>query len=75
MAITSFAGPRKRIGPRGWKVLHTSGMYLLWGIFVVSYLGRAPSHPLYAAFLGLMLLALVVRIGARIARRLRADQS
>ncbi|MDI1435804.1 hypothetical protein [Polyangium sorediatum] len=69
MAVTSFEGPRKRMGPRAWRALHVSGMYLLWGIFVASYGPRARSQPLYAAFLVLMLLALAVRITARRVRR------
>jgi hypothetical protein len=72
MTGTSFDGPRRRIGPRAWRALHTSGMYVLWGIFVVSYVGRAGSQLLPALFLGLMVLALAIRILARLARRARA---
>lgn len=75
MAITSFDGPRKWIGPRKWRWLHTSGMYLLWGIFVFSYLGRASTQVLYAAFLGFLLVALGVRIGASVVRKTRASRS
>lgn len=75
MTVTSFDGPRKWIGPRTWRWLHTSGMYLLWGIFVFSYLGRAATQILYAVFLGFLLLALAVRIGARIARKTRASKA
>ena len=72
MTGTSFDGPRRRIGPRAWRALHTSGMYVLWGIFVVSYVGRARSQLLPALFLGLMGLALAVRILARLARAKRS---
>lgn len=72
MAVTSFDGPRKRIGPRLWRWLHTSGMYLLWGIFVFSYLGRASHQVLYAVFLSVMALALGVRVVAYAVQKLRS---
>lgn len=75
MTVTSFDGPRKSIGPRKWRWLHTSGMYLLWGIFVFSYLGRASTQILYAAFLGFLLIVLAVRIGAAIVRKTRASNA
>lgn len=71
MTVTSFSGPRRKIGPKAWNVLHTSGMWVLWGIFVFSYVGRAFRQGLYAALLGMMLLALGLRIAARVAGRAR----
>lgn len=69
MSVTSFSGPRRRVGPRAWRALHTSGIWLLWGIFVFSYAGRAPTHVIAASFLGLMLVALGLRIAARLRGR------
>jgi methionine sulfoxide reductase heme-binding subunit len=69
MVITSFDGPRKRIGPRGWRWLHTSGMYVLWGIFVFTYVGHVLMHPVYAILLTPLLVALAVRIVARIVKK------
>lgn len=72
MVVTSFDGPRKRLGPKRWRWLHTSGMYVLWGIFVFSYAGRAAMLPLYAILLAVLLVALVIRIGATIIKRSRS---
>ncbi len=41
MAATSFDGAAAWMGPPRWKRLHKTGMYYLWGIFLVSYLPRA----------------------------------
>lgn len=75
MTITSFDGPRKRIGSRFWRWLHTSGMYLLWGIFVFSYVGRAAAQPLYALFLTVMILAFAVRVFGIMVQKLRSSRN
>ena len=69
MTVTSFDGTRKRIGPRAWRALHTSGMWVLWAIFVFSYVGRAFSQVIHAVFLGVMLSALGVRVASRLRGR------
>jgi len=65
MTITSFAPPRRLIGERAWKILHTTGSYYIWFIFFISYVPLALQS---AAYLPLA-AALVVAFGLRMARR------
>jgi hypothetical protein len=44
-------------------------MYVLWGIFVFSYVGRAFVHPLYAGLVALLVVAYGVRVAAVLKRR------
>ena len=37
MTLTSFATPRRRIGPRAWLVLHKFGIYAMWLAIWTSY--------------------------------------
>jgi sulfoxide reductase heme-binding subunit YedZ len=37
MTLTSFATPRRRIGPRAWLVLHKIGIYAMWLAIWTSY--------------------------------------
>ncbi len=30
MTVTSFAAPRRRIGPKAWRILHKGGIYSMW---------------------------------------------
>jgi hypothetical protein len=69
MVATSTDRTAAALGRRAWKVLHVSGMWGLWGIFVFSYAGRALTNPIYGALLSILLLALVARIAAAVATR------
>ena len=73
MTATSFDRTAQMIGPRAWKILHTVGSYYIWLIFANSYIGRALTMPEYIPAAALVLLALGVRIAARVAGR-RAAQ-
>jgi sulfoxide reductase heme-binding subunit YedZ len=65
MTATSFDRTARWLGRRLWRILHTTGMYLLWGIFFFSYVGRIPS-PRYTTFTALLVAALALRIAARL---------
>ena len=67
MTATSFDRTAQMVGPRAWKVLHTVGSYYIWLIFANSYIGRAAAMPEYIPAAALMLLALGLRIAARVA--------
>ncbi len=64
MTATSFDGAVKTMGARRWKLLHKSGMYVLWAVFAVSYLPRAAESPPYIVPAALVVFALVLRIAA-----------
>jgi hypothetical protein len=76
MAATSFDRTAQAIGPRAWRILHTSGAYYLWFQFMVSFGMRIPAMPNYVWFLLPLLAAMALRIiaalQARSARALRA---
>ncbi len=65
--VTSNDAAVKRLGRVRWTRLHTAGSYVIWGIFLQSYLPRALEDAFYIPFSAL----LVVAIGLRIARRVR----
>jgi DMSO/TMAO reductase YedYZ heme-binding membrane subunit len=65
MTITSFPGPRRALGKRWWKVLHKTGMYVLWVVFAVTYTSRAVKLPGYIPITTLLFAALALRGYAR----------
>lgn len=69
MTVTSFEGPKRRLGPRAWKVLHKVGMYALWVLFTGSYLKRVSSVPVYSVLLALLFGAVALRAYVRLRRR------
>jgi methionine sulfoxide reductase heme-binding subunit len=73
MTVTSFAPPRRAIGERAWKILHTTGSYYIWLIFVQSYLPRAVQDPTYAPFALALLMAFGLRMAHWFKRRRAAN--
>jgi methionine sulfoxide reductase heme-binding subunit len=73
MTATSFDRTAEMIGPRAWKILHTVGSYYIWLIFANSYIGRALAMPEYIPAAAIVVLALGLRIAARVAQP-RASQ-
>jgi hypothetical protein len=72
MAATSFDRSAAAIGPRAWRILHTSGIYYLWFQFMVSFGMRIPQMPNYAWFLLPLLAVMAFRIAAVVqSRRMR----
>ena len=72
MLITSFNAPAKAIGPKAWKILHKTGLYFIFAIFVSTLLPEA-GEPIYtwerAWFVALTALAVFFRLTAFFARR------
>ncbi len=78
MVATSFDGAVAWLGRRRWYQLHRTGMYYLWGIFMLSYVPRTFTASLwYAPFTVLLVGALGLRIAAarRHARPLPAPRA
>jgi len=62
MTITSFPRPAAILGRRGWRILHTVGMYYLWLSFTVAFSERLnESWLLYSPFISALILVLIVR--------------
>jgi DMSO/TMAO reductase YedYZ heme-binding membrane subunit len=72
MAATSFDRTAAAIGPRAWRILHTTGVYYLWFQFMVSFGMRIPQMPNYAWFLMPLIVVMAMRIGAAIMRRMKS---
>lgn len=66
MTMTSFDRTAALIGPKAWRILHTSGIWFLWISFALNFGKRIPQSPLYWIPVGFLLIALGVRIFARL---------
>ncbi len=64
MTATSFDRSAAWIGPRAWRLLHTSGAHFLWLIFTMQYLGLSIRFPIYAPLAVAAFAAMGVRIAA-----------
>ena len=76
MVITTFHGPARLIGPRAWRILHKSGLYLLTAIFAQTQLPEslATISTMNWPLVVLLLLALVIRLTAFLAIRTNHSQ-
>lgn len=68
MTATSFDRTAAWLGQRVWNLLHTTGMYVNWGIFMFSYGSRAFVSVYYVPFALVLLAALALRLRAAYAR-------
>jgi DMSO/TMAO reductase YedYZ heme-binding membrane subunit len=69
MAATSFDRSARWLGPQRWKLLHRSGLHLLWLVFAISFSGRATTSSLYLTLAILTWGMAGVRIASHLARR------
>jgi len=71
MLITSFSGPAKAIGPKAWRILHKTGLFLITAVFAQTQLPRSMDDlaEVNWELVGLLIFALLVRGIAFIARR------
>jgi DMSO/TMAO reductase YedYZ heme-binding membrane subunit len=69
MAATSFDRSARWLGPQRWKLLHRSGLHLLWLVFAISFSGRATTSSLYLTLAILVWGMAGVRAAAHLTRR------
>ena len=63
MAFTSFKTTATFLGERGWKILHTVGMYYLWLAFIYIFGSRITECiPIYLPFILLLAVAMLLRL-------------
>lgn len=62
MLATSFDRTAAWVGRRAWKVLHTTGGYVILTAFLATYAGRATQSAAYLAPVLLLLAVLALRI-------------
>lgn len=65
MTLTSFDRTALWLGRRAWTILHKTGAYYVWLLFLQSYAPRALQSPAYVPVTTLLLLALGLRWAAR----------
>lgn len=68
MAATSNDAAARRLGPKAWRALHTSGQITLFVIYVVTYAGRVAENPRYAPGILILIAALGIRMAAAATR-------
>lgn len=71
LALTSFKTPTRLLGPRLWKGLHSTGTWVLAGVFCLSFYKRIPMGGWYPLAFAVMFAAIVLKLIAKQARRLR----
>lgn len=69
MTLTSFDTPRRWVGEKAWHLLHTTGMYLVWLIFLEIYGFGALHKAMYIPLLLLLLAAIGLRIVSAVKKK------
>ena len=72
MMVTSFDTPARAVGPKAWRILHKTGLYLAGFAFASTLLPASSQQlfqPAYLGFTVLIAVALAIRLAAFFARR------
>lgn len=64
MTVTSFNRTAALVGTRLWRVLHATGAYVLWTIFLISEVSRVHAGPVHLWFAVPLLLVAGIRLFA-----------
>lgn len=73
LAATSFDRMVKALGPQRWALLHRTGIWIIWTVFMVSNAKRIPGSAWYALPCVVLVAAAALRWAApRLARRKQA---
>jgi methionine sulfoxide reductase heme-binding subunit len=62
MVATSFDRTAAWLGPRAWRRLHGTGVWVLWAVFFASFVPRVAGSPVYWPFALLVVAAPVLRV-------------
>jgi DMSO/TMAO reductase YedYZ heme-binding membrane subunit len=71
LTITSFPYAVKLLGARAWKTLHSTGTWVIAGVFFLSFYKRLPLGSWYPLGFGLIFSAIAFKLIAKLAVRLR----
>ena len=76
MLITSFSGPAKAIGPKAWRILHKTGLFLITAVFARTQLPSSMDDfaDVNWGLVGLLIFALLVRATAFFGKRKKAGE-
>lgn len=69
LMATSSGGAVRVLGRRAWQALHKSGVYVLWGIFMFTYVPLALMSPAYIPLAALLVAAFAARLVVFFRRR------
>ena len=67
MLITTYAAPARALGPRKWRLLHKTGLYVIGAVYLNALIRDViakPSDPVYLATGILIVVAITVRTAA-----------
>lgn len=67
MALTSFKAPARLLGPKAWKTLHVTGMWVIVAVFAFSNFKRIPMSAWYVVPFGLIWAAVAIRLVGKLA--------
>lgn len=71
MAATSFNAAVRALGPQRWALLHRTGLWMIWLVFLISNAKRIPGSGWYAVpcLLIIAAVALRVKVSRKVNRR------
>lgn len=75
LTLTSFKAPMRLLGGRAWKALHSTGMWVLAGVFGLSFYNRIPMGGGYPLAFALMFSAIALKLIAKLAQQQRRTAS
>lgn len=67
MALTSFKGPARLLGPKAWKTLHVTGMWVIAAVFAFSNFKRIPMSDWYVLPFSITCVAVAIRLVGKLA--------
>lgn len=71
LALTSFPVMVRLLGFSAWKLLHSTGSWVIAALFCYSFYKRIPLHPWYLIAFSIMVSAIVLKLTAKVAIRVR----
>ena len=71
LTITSFPVMVRLLGSSAWKLLHSTGTWVIAAIFCLSFYKRIPMHPWYLIAFSIMVSAIVMKLTAKLVVRAR----
>lgn len=75
LTLTSFKTPMRLLGRRAWKALHSTGMWVLAGVFCLSFYNGTPKGGWYPLAFALIFSAIAFKLTAKLARQQRRTAS
>ena len=71
LAVTSFPVMVRLLGFSVWKLLHSTGSWVIAALFCYSFYKRIPLHPWYLIAFSIMVSAIVLKLTAKLVVRAR----